>query len=72
MTDRVQSLTVFFEKEVREDDVQVYVDAIRLMRGVSNVELGPVLDSSDYAAREMVGLALWEKMRELLLEHRGK
>jgi hypothetical protein len=40
MTDRVQSLTVFLEGDFRDDDVQILVDAISLMRGVARVDLG--------------------------------
>jgi hypothetical protein len=71
MTDRVQSLTVVFEKELRTDDAQAYVDAISIMRGVASVELGPVCDIAHYAAREDVRRELWDLLRPLLVSHRG-
>ena len=37
MTDRVHSIQVILEKDVRIDDVQAYIDALRLFRGVANV-----------------------------------
>lgn len=38
MTDRVQALTVILSQDIRSDDVQCIVDAIRLLRGVAKVE----------------------------------
>jgi len=71
MTDRVQSLTVFFEKELRDDDAQAYVDAISMMRGVASVELGHICDISHYSAKEEVRRELWDVLRALLIPHRG-
>ena len=63
MTDRVITLVVCLEKEYRDDDVEVIADAIRLLRGVREVELGPALRVEDYYARET---AKHELRRELL------
>lgn len=38
MTDRFSSLTVTFEREMREDDAQALMDAIRCMRHVISVD----------------------------------
>lgn len=51
MTDRVRTLTVILDREMRDDDVEIVVDAIKLMRYVSDVELGPVCNANEYAVR---------------------
>lgn len=38
MTDRIKALTVILTADVREDDVQPLIDAIRMLRGVWSVE----------------------------------
>lgn len=38
MTDRVSGLYVILEQDIREDDVEELVQAIRLLRGVLTVE----------------------------------
>jgi len=37
MTDRIKGLTVILDKDYREDDVEVIVQAISLLRGVQQV-----------------------------------
>jgi len=37
MTDRIKGLTVILEKDVREDDLEVFIQAISLMKGVQQV-----------------------------------
>lgn len=37
MTDRVHALTVVLGEDMREDDVQALIDAIRMMRNVIDV-----------------------------------
>jgi hypothetical protein len=66
MTDRVQSLTVFLEGDFRDDDVQILVDAISLMRGVARVDLGEPLTANDYMARQRVGYELRSKVVEAI------
>ena len=54
MTDRVRTITVVLERDMRTDDVQYVVDAIRMVRYVSHAEAGPVVDHISYAARRDV------------------
>ena len=42
MTSRYEAITVTFEEPIREDDLQVWIDAIRLMDKVQAVEPGRV------------------------------
>jgi hypothetical protein len=53
MTDRVKSLTVVLDKDIRVDDVESLVNAIRCIRHVMSVGTN-IVDSDDYAARERV------------------
>ena len=65
MTDRIRTLTVLLEHDMRDDDVQVVVDAIRMIRYVAKVEHGRV-DVGDWSAREIAKLELRAKLWELL------
>lgn len=37
MTDRIHSLTVVFDKDIRTDDVQPIINAIKCLKGVIDV-----------------------------------
>ena len=39
MSDRVNSLLVILDKDMRDDDVQALVDAIRMMKNVNSVSM---------------------------------
>lgn len=51
MTDRIQGFTVVLEKDMREDDVQSLVDAVRCLRGVAHVEKS-VSTSAEWIAQQ--------------------
>jgi len=65
MTDRYNTLTVVLERDIREDDAEGLLDAIRHMRGVLSVA-GNVADSSEYMAveraRHELRMKLWEAL----------
>lgn len=63
MTDRVRTLVVQLEDRYRTDDVAAIADAIRLLRGVREVSLGPV---DSVASIETVEAAKWELRKQLL------
>lgn len=42
MTDRVKGLTITLEKDVRVDDVEYIVNAIKMIKGISSVDLSIV------------------------------
>lgn len=53
MTDRVKALTVVLDADIREDDVECIVNAVRCIKHVSSVTMETVgLD--DYMARQRV------------------
>ena len=56
MTDRLQSLTVFLEREYRDDeDALAQIEmCIHCIRGVSSVERGPITELEAYIERDRV------------------
>jgi hypothetical protein len=62
MTDRIHSLTVVLEEDVREDDVQSLMQAICHMRNVAAVD-GVVSDIVSHMAETRAKLELGAKAR---------
>ena len=63
MTNRIKGCTVVFERDIREDDAEAVLNAIRMVRGVLSVN--PSLSThEDWMAQERVkqeiGWKLWE------------
>lgn len=67
MTDRIHSLTVVLERDIREDDVQPIIDAIGMCRGVLRVKT-LVADPTSYMAISRARMALIEKLHDALRE----
>lgn len=67
MTDRVKGLFVTLDKDIRVDDVQHIVDAIKMMRHVADVQ-NEVVDFQDYYARSRVAYKVREKLYKLASE----
>lgn len=65
MTDRTIHLTVVLDGRYRTDDVQPIVDAIRKIRGVSDVGIN-VEDPNNFAVAEQIKSALQQKLFEVL------
>jgi hypothetical protein len=61
MTDRYYALTVALEHDVRADDAQRIIEAIKRIRGVLSVE-GNVSDTTNWVAEERVRRELGEKL----------
>ncbi len=61
MTDRYHSLTVTFGEDVRDDDAEIVIEAIKMFRGVISVK-GNVSDLNTHVARERVRLELGKKL----------
>jgi hypothetical protein len=51
MTERFKGFTVVLEEDIREDDAQQTLNALRCIRGVLSVE-PLVRDSTDFVARQ--------------------
>ncbi len=71
MTDRVHSLTVVLEHDVREDDVQSLTKAIHMMRGVLSVS-GKVADLDSHMAEERARHDLGQKLLHVVYPNLGK
>ena len=65
MTDRYNYLTVALEHDIRDDDAQSLITAIRQLRGVANVEPN-VGDGTAWTAEERVRRELSEKLWAVL------
>lgn len=66
MTDRIRSLTIILEEDMRVDDAEAVIQAVRMVKGVSRVEEGPVLDMRDYLAREAAARVIFDKLHDAL------
>lgn len=67
MTDRIKGLTVVLEQDVREDDIESTVEAIKHIKGVLDVKT-VVSTSDDYFARARVRRELSAKLFQALDE----
>jgi hypothetical protein len=67
VSDRIHSLTVVLERDIRDDDLQPVIDAIGMVRGVLRVKK-LVADPTSYMAISRARMALIEKLNEALRE----
>lgn len=68
MTDRVRTLTVVLDQDIRTDDVQVIVDAISMLRYVSSVKLGAPVGPEQFVARMAVRSEVAAKLHDAIDE----
>jgi hypothetical protein len=61
MTDRFNALTVVLDRDIRDDDAQHIIDAIRCLRGVLSVK-GEVADVNYCIAHERVAADLRSRL----------
>lgn len=65
MSDRIKALTVVLESDIRDDDAQPLIDAIRMLRGVVCVK-ADVADIDHYCAVEKARHQLQQELRDIL------
>jgi len=65
MTDRFYALTVILEKDIREDDAEPILNAIKMIKGVQDVK-GNVSDPSTWMAEERARFELGKKLLNLV------
>lgn len=65
MTDRYKGCVVTFDRDIREDDVEPLVTAIRLLRGVASVDL-KVSNPEDHMNRELIRQEFEKKLWDAL------
>ena len=67
MSDRIHSLTVVLDENIRADDAEPIIDAIRQLRGVLSVS-GNVANLSDHVARARAFVELRDKILGVLID----
>jgi len=67
MTDRIKGFTVALDNDIRIDDVEFIMNAIKMIKGVNNVE-SLVSDSSDFIARSRYKSEVQAKIFKMLDE----
>ena len=65
MTDRIRTITVALDRDIRDDDVQPILDAIGMIKCVAHVTPN-VVDYGDYAARSSLAHNVQRKMYEAI------
>ena len=65
MTDRLKGITVLFDREIREDDAQCIIDAVKMIKGVASVRQH-VVDPSHWLAVSKAKHELTEKIWKVL------
>lgn len=68
MTDRYFSLTVALDKDIRADDAEAILAAIRMIKGVLSVE-GNVANYESWTAERRVRLELEEALYRTLRDY---
>lgn len=67
MSDRFNALTVVLDRDIRDDDAEPLINAIRMLKGVQSVE-PRVADVSDHIAygrvRREIEDRLWKALRD--------
>lgn len=67
MTARVRSLTIALDDDIRTDDVESLVNAIKMMRNVLSVTTNEV-NPNDWATERRVKLETAQKLTNLITE----
>lgn len=65
VSDRLKGCVVVFEHDIREDDAEHIMNAIRCLRGVGGLA-GNMVTPDDWMNRERIRLEYAEKLRQAL------
>lgn len=71
MTDRYFCLTVALERDIRDDDAECIINAIKMIRGVLNVK-GEVSNPDVWMAEERARRELAEKILDVVYKKDNK
>lgn len=69
MTERINYLVVGLKEDIREDDIEHIVNALRMVKGVLSVQPNEANFESVLAeqrAKEQIRIELWEKFKDLV------
>lgn len=67
MTDRLNALTVSLDRDIRDDDAEVIINAIKAIRGVNGVT-GNIVDPDSFVAQLRANSLVKEKLFALMDE----
>ena len=70
MTDRLKGCTVVFERDIREDDAEHILNAIRMLKGVLKVEPS-ISTADDWMAQERARHDIGQKLLKVVYPHLG-
>lgn len=65
MTDRLNGVTITFEKDIRDDDAEAILNAMRMIRGVAHVEPN-IVTSEDWMAQMQVKTDIRTKLYDFI------
>ncbi len=65
MTDRYNALVVALDRDIRDDDAEVIINAIKMIKGVQDVT-GNTVDVDAYAAHSRVTSKVIDKLFETI------
>jgi hypothetical protein len=67
MTDRFNALTVSLDRDIRDDDAEIIINAIKAIRGVVGVT-GNIVDADSYVATSRARQKVTEKLYDCIKE----
>jgi hypothetical protein len=67
MTDRIKGFVVTLTDDIRIDDVQPLLDAVKMLKGVASVDTS-VTDMDDHMNRRVIAMEMKTKIYEVLKE----
>jgi hypothetical protein len=67
MTDRIHTLTVALDRDIRDDDIEHVLTAIQMVRGVAAVTDQHVSNMGDWSARQRIRSELGQTMLDVFL-----
>jgi len=71
MTDRFKGVLVTFDRDIRDDDAEIYLETIKMIKGVHSVE--PYISGmEDYMMYRKGKIDLRESLMEWLLDNRDE
>lgn len=70
MTDRLKGATITFSQDIREDDAEALLNALKMIKGVAHVE-SSIVTAGDHINRARVKSELFDKFRQFMEDNLG-
>jgi len=67
MTDRVKGFTVTLEEDIRIDDFETILNAVKMIKGVASVEPS-IVTPDDHINRERMKMEVYQKLQKVILD----